>query len=121
MCNFLYLLLAVLGLRCCSGVSPAAESGLSAAPGLQLSRRPGSEVQTQEVRCTGLAAPQPADLPRPGLQPAPAAQAGGFFASEPAGKPHVWFLNSSLEEASGEHKHSSLAVKCYTRFTQTSH
>lgn len=33
MCNFLYLLLAVLGLRCCSGVSPAAERALSTAPG----------------------------------------------------------------------------------------
>ena len=36
--------------------------------------------------------PSPVDLPDPGIKPASLALAGGFFTTEPPGKP-VYFLN----------------------------
>ena len=35
----------------------------------------------------GLSFPPPGDLPNPGIEPASLASAGGFFTTEPAGKP----------------------------------
>ena len=36
---------------------------------------------------SGVPLPSPGDLPEPGTEPASAALAGGFFTSEPPGKP----------------------------------
>ena len=37
---------------------------------------------------SGLPFPSPGDLPKPGIEPASPAVAGGFFTTEPPGKPH---------------------------------
>ena len=37
--------------------------------------------------CSGLPCPSPGDLPDPGMEPASPALAGGFFTTEPPGKP----------------------------------
>ena len=37
---------------------------------------------------SGLPFPPPRDLPDPGIDPASAALAGGFFTTKPPGKPH---------------------------------
>ena len=59
-------------------------------------RAGSSEARTPaRVSCTG-----GRDLPRPGLEPVSPAQVGGFFASEPAGKPRVHFLNLSVSPIS---------------------
>ena len=47
----------------------------------------------QEYR-SGLPFPPPGDLPDPGTEPASPALAGGFFTSEPPGKP-IYFSYSS--------------------------
>ena len=44
------------------------------------------EIPRQEYR-SGLSFPSPSDLPYPGIKPASPALAGGFFATEPPGKP----------------------------------
>ena len=40
---------------------------------------------------SGLSFPSPGDLPDPGIKPMSLALAGGFFTTEPPGKPHVIF------------------------------
>ena len=37
---------------------------------------------------SGLPCPPPGDLPNPGIEPASPASAGGFFTTEPPGKPN---------------------------------
>ena len=39
---------------------------------------------------SGLSFPSPGDLPDPGTEPAFSALAGGFFITEPPGKPVTW-------------------------------
>ena len=36
--------------------------------------------------------PSPGDLPDPGMEPSPPALAGGFFTTEPPGKPLVFIV-----------------------------
>ena len=38
----------------------------------------------------GLPFPSPGDLPNPGIKPTSPASAGGFFTTEPPGKPSFW-------------------------------
>ena len=40
----------------------------------------------------GLPFPPPGDLPDPGIEPASPTLAGGFFTTEPSGKPRLWYL-----------------------------
>ena len=40
--------------------------------------------------------PSPGDLPNPGIEPMLPALAGGFFTTEPPGKPWVLLLNEFL-------------------------
>ena len=42
---------------------------------------------------SGLPFPPPGDLPDPGTEPSPPALAGGFFTTEPPGKPRCCVLN----------------------------
>ena len=41
---------------------------------------------------SGLPFPSPADLPNPGIEPSSPATAGGFFTTEPLGKPLWWYV-----------------------------
>ena len=41
---------------------------------------------------SGLPFPSPGDLPDPGMEPSPPALAGGFFTTEPPGKPLVFIV-----------------------------
>jgi len=34
----------------------------------------------------------PGDLPNPGIEPTSSALAGGFFTTEPPGKPYRWYI-----------------------------
>ena len=51
---------------------------------------PGSPVRwiSRQEYWSGLPFPSPGGLPNPGIEPDSAALAGGFFTTEPAGKPH---------------------------------
>jgi len=40
---------------------------------------------------SGLPFPSPGDLPDPGIEPRSPAWAGGFFTTEPPGKPQEWY------------------------------
>ena len=40
---------------------------------------------------SGLSFPPPGDLPDPGIKPTSSALAGGFFTTEPPGKPLSWW------------------------------
>ena len=42
---------------------------------------------SRQEYCSGLPFPPPGDLPDPGIEPASPALAGGFFTTEPPGKP----------------------------------
>ena len=46
-----------------------------------------AEHRLQQLWWTGLVAPQHVDLPGPGTEPMSPALVGGFFTTEPAGKP----------------------------------
>ena len=50
---------------------------------------PGSSVQgfPRQEHWSGLPFPSPGDLPNPGMEPMPPVLAGGFFTTEPPGKP----------------------------------
>ena len=48
---------------------------------------------------SGLPFPPPGDLPDPGIEPMSPALAGGFFATEPSGKPCVVYNCSAMEPA----------------------
>ena len=41
----------------------------------------------RQVHSSGLSRPPPGNLPNPGIEPASPALAGGFFTTEPPGKP----------------------------------
>ena len=41
--------------------------------------------------CVGLPFPPPGDLPNPGIEPESPVLAGGFFPTEPPGKPKLGF------------------------------
>ena len=52
---------------------------------------------------TGLPLPIPRDLPDPGIEPTSPALAGGFFTTEPPGKPqHTVTLNKINKEVGGK-------------------
>ena len=58
----------------------------------------------RQVYWSGLPLPTPGDLPDPGIEPMPPALGGGFFTSEPPGKPHSqWFevIASHLSNSCG--------------------
>jgi len=55
--------------------------------GLQQLWFPGSGAQVQQLQCTGLVAPELMGLPGPGIEHTSLALAGGFFTTEPLGKP----------------------------------
>ena len=42
---------------------------------------------------SGLPFPSPGDLPDPGIEPRSPAWAGGFFTTEPPGKPQEWYTS----------------------------
>ena len=61
---------------------------------------------------SGLPCPPPGDLPDPGIKPAPPALAGGFFTTEPPGKPY---------EHTHKHIHTYIThVRTCTLFLQES-
>ena len=112
--NFIYLFLAVLGLRCCMGFSlVAASRGYSlvtvcgllivvaflvvehtlSAHGLQCCSSGVLEPRLNSCGELGVVAPQYGDLPRPEIEPGSLTLAGGFFATEPLGKLSHAFLN----------------------------
>ena len=45
---------------------------------------------------SGLPIPSPGDLADPGIEPTSPALAGGFFTTEPLGKPQVFFFPSVI-------------------------
>ena len=45
---------------------------------------------------SGLPFPSPVDLPNPGIKPASPTLAGGFFTTEPPGKPNTYFIGEQL-------------------------
>ena len=120
----IYLLLTVLGLRCCVGFSLAVASGvcsLVAGLGLllavaalimehqlwgvqastcskwaQKSRFPDSRPQSQQCCTRARLLCSTWDLPGPGSEPRLLAPAGGFFTTQPPGKP--------LDSFSAEHR-----------------
>ena len=56
----------------------------------------GSRAQAQELYHTSLVAPGTWDPPGPGIEPASLALAGGFFTTEPPGKPPDTLLSISF-------------------------
>ena len=62
----------------------------------------GSRAQTQYLWCTDLVARGMWDFPSPGIKSVSPALAGGFFTTEPPGKPcilfsqHSWFVDGSF-------------------------
>ena len=48
---------------------------------------------------SGLPFPPPGDLPDPGIEPESPALAGGFFTTEPPGKPHYLVTGDQLLES----------------------
>ena len=66
-----------------------AVASLVAEDGLQGSEPPGSRAQAPRMWPTGLAALRHVGLPGSGIRPVSPASAGGFFATEPPGKPRL--------------------------------
>ena len=50
---------------------------------------PLSTISSWQEDWSGLSFSSPGNLPGPGIEPASPALAGGFFTSEPPGKPHL--------------------------------
>ena len=114
--NVFYLFLAVLGLCCCAGfclVSVSRGSSLVVVLGLLIAVASPDAEHIHLLRTSVVAAPGLSscgalasllrgmrDLPRPGIQPMSPALAGGFFTTEPPGKPwkYIRFLNESKNE-----------------------
>ena len=112
----LFIYLAVWGLCCCARAfsscsergllfvavrglliavaSLVAEHGLQVR-GLQQLWLVGSRVQAQQLRCTGLDAPQPVGSSRTRAQPVSPAMAGGLLTTEPPGKSPYSIFNVS--------------------------
>ena len=100
--KFIYLFLAVLGLRFCArAFSSSGERGplfiavrgpLTIVASLVVEHR----LQTRRLSNCGSRASLLRgmwDLPRPGLEPVSPALAGGFSTTAPPGKPWMWLLN----------------------------
>ena len=51
---------------------------------------------------SGLSFPPPGDLPDPGIEPMSPALAGGFFTTEPPGKPYSRFIDEESEALGAE-------------------
>ena len=47
---------------------------------------------SRQEDCGGLPFPPPGDLPNPGIEPESPALAGGFFTTEPPGKPISYYI-----------------------------
>ena len=60
---------------------------LFAAPWIIAHRAPLSIELSRQEYWSGLPLPSPGDLPDPGIKPMSLALAGGFFTTEPPGKP----------------------------------
>ena len=60
---------------------------LFATPWIIALQAPLSMGFSQQEYWSGLPCPPPGDLPDPGIEPASPALAGGFFTTEPPGKP----------------------------------
>ena len=45
---------------------------------------------------SGLSPPSPGDLPNPGIEPMSPTLAGGFFATEPSGKPSMHVYSAQI-------------------------
>ena len=107
----LHLFLAVLGLCCCTGSSLVVLNGGYSSCSAQASHCGGfscwgaralASSWALEHRFTNCGACAQwvcsmSDLPDPGIEPMPPALAGGFFTSEPPGKPQEHVLISSLK------------------------
>ena len=52
---------------------------------------------------SGLPFPLPGDLPDPGIEPVSPALAGGFFTSEPAGKPVIGNVDALFDRYPGDY------------------
>ena len=111
--NFIYLFLTVLGLHCCLGLSPVAESRgyslvavgklLTVVTSLVAEHRALGHMDFSS--CSSLALKHrlhscgtPAylllgmeDLPRPGIKPMSPVLGGRFFTTESPEKPSIWF------------------------------
>ena len=68
---------------------------LFAAPWTVAHQAPLSMSFSRQEYCSGLPFPPPRDLPDPGIEPASPALAGGFFTTEPPGKPPQELKNVS--------------------------
>ena len=62
---------------------------LFATPRTVAHHAPPSMGFSRQEYWSGMPFPSPRDLPDPGIKPAPLATAGGFFTTEPPGKPHM--------------------------------
>ena len=52
---------------------------------------------SQQGHWSGLPFPPQGDLPDPGIEPLSPVLAGGFFTTEPSGKPYVVYNRSAME------------------------
>ena len=69
---------------------------LSATPWTLADHAPLSMGFPRQEYWSGLPIPSPGDLADPGIEPTSPALAGGFFTTEPLGKPQVFFSPSVI-------------------------
>ena len=75
------------GLSCCGARAPGQAGSVVAAWGV-------SSCSSQALEDSFSSSMGMCSLPRPGIEPTSPALAGGFFTTEPPGKPHCLLLNS---------------------------
>ena len=78
---------AHLGKACCSLAQSLSRFQLFATPWTGARQAPLSMEFSRQESWSGLPFPPPGDLPNPGIKPTSPALAGGFFVSDPPGKP----------------------------------
>ena len=64
---------------------------------------------------SGLPLPSPGDLPNPGIKPRSPALAGGFFTTEPHGKPSVGDVSLKKKKKKSDPKWSQLSLGQQTK------
>ena len=69
-------------------------------PGTVVHQAPLSMGFSRQEYCSGLPCPSPGDLSDPGVEPTSPALAGGFFTTEPPGKPKCPYNKTLNEEES---------------------
>ena len=79
---------------------------------------PGSSLSMEFSRqesWSGLPLPSPGDLPNPGIKPRSPALAGGFFTTEPHGKPSVGDVSLKKKKKKSDPKWSQLSLGQQTK------